>query len=391
MEPALNFHISRANSLFEAPHMSQHVLITGGAGFIGSHLADELLAHGYTVRALDNLTGQVHGPGAGRPDYLSKDVELLVGDVRSPDDVRKALKGVDAVVHFAARVGVGQSMYEILEYVDTGETGTAVLLQELITQPVAKLLVASSMSLYGEGLYLDASGNPVAPPNRSHSQMEKGLWLPMDASGRPLTPCPTPETKPPNIASIYALNKFAQERMCLIFGDAYNVHAVALRFFNVYGTRQALSNPYTGVLAIFAARLLNDNPPLIFEDGGQKRDFIHVKDTVRACRLALETPGAAGEVINIGAGSAYSIKEVAERFAAVLGKRIEPQITHKFRFGDIRNCYADITKARAILGFEAQVDFEKGLAELANSIAGEKVADNFDLAFSELRSRGLTA
>src|SRR3954447_22135759 len=291
--------------------MTGTVLVTGGAGFIGSHAANDLLEHGWRVRALDNLTPQVHESGE-RPEYLSDDVELTVGDVRDPDAVRKALDGADAVLHLAARVGVGQSMYEIDEYTDVNSYGTAVLLQALLDHPVQRLVVASSMSVYGEGLYEDANGRTVEAVERSREQLERGAWEPLGPGGQTLTPRPTPETKAPSLSSIYALGKYDQERMCLLFGSAYNVPATALRFFNVYGPHQALSNPYTGVLAIFAGRLLNGRPPLIFEDGQQRRDFVSVHDVARACRLALERKDADGAVVNVGSGESVSVVEIAD-------------------------------------------------------------------------------
>src|SRR3954468_9725455 len=258
--------------------MTQRVLITGGAGFIGSHVTDLLLDHGYTVRLLDKLAPQVHGPSGERPDYLAGDAELVVGDIREREVVARCLHDVEAVIHLAASVGVGQSMYDMVSYVDVNETGTAVLLEALAKQPVQRLVVASSMSIYGEGLARDAAGRSIAPEERPLDQLRRGAWELEDASGAPLTPLPTPEAKQPSLSSVYALNKYAQERLCLIAGKAYNIPVVALRFFNVFGPRQALSNPYTGVLAIFAARFLNRRPPLIFEDGRQQRDFVHVLD-----------------------------------------------------------------------------------------------------------------
>ncbi|HEU0136861.1 MAG TPA: SDR family NAD(P)-dependent oxidoreductase, partial [Flavobacterium sp.] len=266
------------------------ILITGGAGFIGSHITDELINKGYSVRILDNLSEQVHGPDAERPEYLNPEAELIIGDVRDRNAVDRALQGVDAVYHFAAMVGVGQSMYQIKDYTDVNNVGTAVLLEALIDNPVKKLVVASSMSIYGEGLYTDSSGNKFHQMSRSLSDLRNQKWEMYGKDGNPLKPVPTPEDKQPNLSSVYALSKYDQERLCLITGAAYNIPTTALRFFNVYGTRQALSNPYTGVLAIFASRLLNGNPPILFEDGNQKRDFVHVKDVARACRLALENP-----------------------------------------------------------------------------------------------------
>src|SRR5215218_1357609 len=312
--------------------MSGRVLITGGAGFIGSHLADELLEHGYQVRALDNLSDQVHGQDSGRPGYLNPDVELVEGDVRDPGAVRKALEGVDAVYHYAARVGVGQSMYEIERYTSVNNLGTAVLLEALIEKPVRRLVVASSMSIYGEGLYVDGEGRPVLGQERGLQRLKAHDWEVRDDQGRPLTSVPTPESKTPCLSSVYALSKYDQERLCLMTGRAYSIPTVALRFFNVYGTRQALSNPYTGVLAIFASRLLNNAPPLIFEDGLQKRDFVSVLDVARASRLALETSDAANDVFNIGSGKSFTVIEIAEKLAGILGKdHIIAGITGKYR------------------------------------------------------------
>jgi dTDP-L-rhamnose 4-epimerase len=374
--------------------MQRHILITGGAGFIGSHLADELLRQGHRVRALDNLSPQVHGPGggdAGRPDYLSSEVELMIGDVRDPDAVRRALQGVDAVYHFAAMVGVGQSMYEIRPYTEVNILGAAVLLQELIERPVERLIVASSMSLYGEGLYRRPGGAVAPAVSRTLEQLRSRDWEPRDGNGDALTPAPTPETKAPSLASIYALSKYGQEQMCLMTGRAYGIPTVALRFFNVFGTRQALSNPYTGVLAIFASRLLNDRPPVIFEDGCQRRDFVSVQDVARACRLALEAPEAVDKALNIGSGRNYTIRQVAELAAAALGKEhIRPQISGRCRAGDIRHCFADITLARRALNYEPQVGLEDGISELAEWLAGQTAVDHVARASSELEEKGLT-
>jgi dTDP-L-rhamnose 4-epimerase len=371
--------------------MTQKVLITGGAGFLGSHLADELLSGGYAVRVLDNLDPQVHGPHAKRPDYLDPEVELIVGDVRDKDAVRRAVRDVDAVYHFAAAVGVGQSMYEVVHYTDINNVGTAALLEALIEKPVERLVVASSMSLYGEGLYRTPTGEVRTVGERSLEQLRRADWEWRSEDGTPLTPAPTPETKMPALASVYALSKFDQERMCLMIGRAYNIPTVAMRFFNAYGPRQALSNPYTGVLAIFASRLLNGNAPTIFEDGYQRRDFVSVYDIARACRLALETPAAAGEVFNVGSGNAYTVREIAERIARVLGRAdLEPEITGKYRAGDIRHCFADIGKARAVLGFEPQVTIEEGLTELAAWLEGQAAVDRVAQASAELAARGLT-
>jgi dTDP-L-rhamnose 4-epimerase len=369
----------------------QNVLITGGAGFIGSHVADELLAHGFKVRVLDTLAAQVHGDEGRRPDYLDPEVEVMVGDVTDRDVLSKALQDIDAVYHFAAAVGVGQSMYEVAHYTRVNNLGTAVLLEALIAKPVERLVIASSMSLYGEGLYRSTGGAVRVAGERSLDQLRRGDWELHDEDGSVLQPVPTPESKPPALASVYALSKFDQERMCLMIGRAYQIPVVALRFFNAYGPRQALSNPYTGVLAIFAARLLNDSPPKIFEDGLQQRDFVSVYDVARACRLALQTPAAAGEVFNVGSGRACTVRDVAARLARVLGKEhIEPEIVGKYRVGDIRHCFSDIGKARRVLGYAPQVTLDDGMAELAAWLESQAAVDRVAQASAELTARGLT-
>lgn len=371
--------------------MKKNILITGGAGFIGSHLADELIEHGYHVRVFDNLSPQVHGPDATRPDYLHPDAELIVGDVRDKSALKKALENIDVVFHLAALVGVGQSMYRIDEYTEVNNLGTANLLTLLIDQPVEKLIVASSMSLYGEGLYYDPDGKVYMHCERRLEDMKQGKWELYDNKDRPLEPIPTPEKKPPFLSSVYALSKYDQEKLCLMAGRAYKYPAVALRFFNVYGTRQALSNPYTGVLAIFASRLLNNNSPMIFEDGNQLRDFVHVKDVTYACRLAMEKSEANGEVFNIGSGRQYSIKKIALKLAKVMKKQdIQPEITGKYRVGDIRHCFSDLTKAKNLLGYEPRINFEEGLSELADWLQGQIAVDKVNEARNELTSRGLT-
>jgi dTDP-L-rhamnose 4-epimerase len=366
--------------------MSDRVLITGGAGFIGSHVARQLLERGHEVRVLDSLSEQVHS-GRARPVYLEPDVELITGDVRDATAVERALDGMDSVVHFAARVGVGQSMYEIADYQAVNTYGTAVLLEALMDRPVRKLLVASSMSIYGEGLYRTAEGQVAEADERGREQLERGEWEPVAG----LEPVPTPEWKQPSLSSIYALGKYDQERMCLLFGRAYGIPAVALRFFNVYGPDQALSNPYTGVLAIFASRLLNDRPPLVFENGEQRRDFVSVHDAARACCLALAGDAVNGGAVNIGSGESVSVREIAERLARVVGKEhLEPKITGKYRAGDIRHCFADISLARRTLGFEPEISLDDGMGELAEWLEGQAAEDRAEEAAAELAVRGLT-
>jgi dTDP-L-rhamnose 4-epimerase len=380
----------RRNIALTAEMSTNCTLITGGAGFIGAHVANELLKHGYRVRALDSLVRQVHGDERQRPAYLNPEVELMVGDIRDPAILTRALEGVDNVIHLVALVGVGQSMYQIEEYTSVNNVGTAALLQALSTHPVQSLVVASSMSIYGEGLYRDAQGQTRVASERRLADVRLGLWEMMDSDGTPLTPIPTPEDKPPCLASVYALSKYDQERLCLLVGAAYKIPAVALRFFNTYGPYQALSNPYTGVLSNFASRILNDRPPLIFEDGQQKRDFVSVYDVARACRLALETPAAAGRAFNISSGQAMTVAEVATRTIRALGRDdMHPEITGKYRAGDIRHCFADISLAREVLGWTPEISLEKGIEDLAVWLEGQTPVDRAVEARSELAARGL--
>ena len=372
---------------------SKQILITGGAGFVGSHLADGLLRAGHKVRVIDDLTPQVHKEGP--PDYLSPGVELVVGDVRDPNRMRGVLRDVDVIYHFAATVGVGQSMYEISRYMSVNTQGTAELLQAMLDAKVSpeKLIVASSMSIYGEGRYqCSKCWREATPPVRPVSQLKAGRWeLHCSFCDGVLKPLPTNEAKPSEINSVYALSKRDQEELCLIYGRTYGVPVTALRFFNIYGTRQALSNPYTGVAAIFAARLINDQAPLVFEDGEQMRDFVSVHDIVRANMLAMERPESDGHVINIGCGKPISIRHVAEILARSLGKEIVPVITQKYRAGDIRHCYADLTRARMLLGYEPQVTHEEGFRELAAWLQGQEAEDKAETMLRELNTYGLTA
>ena len=373
--------------------MSKHILITGGGGFVGSHLADALLLQGHQVRILDNLTPQVHGES--HPQYLSDDVELMVGDIRDPRQVADSLAGIDVIFHFAATVGVGQSMYEISRYMSVKTQGTAELLQAVLEakRKPEKLIVASSMSIYGEGRYVCSECRLEASPSvRPVSQLKAGQWeLHCKACGGVLKPQPTNESKPSELNSVYALSKRDQEELCLIYGRTYGLPVTALRFFNIYGTRQALSNPYTGVAAIFASRLINNQVPLVFEDGQQMRDFVSVHDIVRANILAMQRPQSDGEVINVGSGQPISICQVAALLAESLGKEAVPVITQKYRAGDIRHCFADLTKARALLDYEPRVTHEEGFRELAQWLQAQQAEDKAETMLSELSAYGLTA
>lgn len=372
--------------------MTETVLVTGGMGFIGKRVVKELVGRGKAVRVLDNLHEQVHS-GSTEP-AADRNFELIKGDIRDGTAIAQALKGVDKVVHLAAEVGVGQSMYEIDRYVGVNELGTAALLQQVIHQPISRIVVASSMSVYGEGLYKDVFGRLVEDARRQakgEAAAAAGAFDPVSANGGALTPVATPEWKRPVLSSVYALNKYAQEQMTLIAPPAYGIEAVALRLFNVYGPGQALSNPYTGVLAIFAARLLNKRSPMIFEDGEQQRDFVHVDDVARAFADALEAPGAAGQTINIGSGQSITISQLAERFSALLGQDVKPEITGKMRTGDIRHCFADITKAENILNYRPKQSLDEGLVALAEWVSTQSAEDKVDHASAELRQRGLVS
>lgn len=372
--------------------MAKKVLITGGAGFVGSHLADALLEAGHEVRIFDNLTAQVHPDGM--PDYLPGEIHFMEGDLRDGDQVREAVRGVDVIYHLGAAVGVGQSMYEISHYMGSNTQGTANLLQALLDTElkVEKLIVASSMSIYGEGKYLCVQCGTVAPQERTTSQLKEKQWEPLCPNcGRELTPIPTNETKPLQCSSYYALSKKDQEEMVLLFGKTYGISVAALRYFNIYGVRQSLSNPYTGVAAIFASRLLNGRPPLIFEDGLQMRDFVSVHDVVRANVLAMEKGEANGVAMNIGSGEPISIREVAAMLGNALGIEIEPEITGKYRAGDIRHCFGDISAAGSLLGYQPQVKFAQGVQEYADWLREQHAEDRAAEMVQKLHEYRLTA
>jgi dTDP-L-rhamnose 4-epimerase len=371
----------------------ENILVTGGAGFIGSHLVDALVALGNRVRVLDLLVPQVHGRDIRMPKYLPNGVEFMKGDVSDAAAWRWALKDIDIVFHEAAEVGVGQSMYEIVKYMKANTLGTAIMLELLTTDeyPIEKLVVASSMSIYGEGAYECPSCGPVFPQLRTSEQLLQRDWrMRCPNCQRFATPVPTREDKPLFPTSIYAISKRDQEEMCLAIGRAYGIPTVALRYFNAYGPRQALSNPYTGVAAIFSSRLLNGSPPLIFEDGLQSRDFVHVSDIVQANLLAMKNDHANYEVFNIGTGRSLTVFDVARALAQALDVEIEPKIVEKFREGDIRHCYADISKAQQVLGYIPKVAFEDGVSDLVKWVSEQESLDLVDNATRELEMRGLT-
>jgi dTDP-L-rhamnose 4-epimerase len=367
--------------------------VTGGAGFIGSHLVDALIARGHQVRVFDNLSPQVHGRPPKRPAYLHPDAEFVKGDVRGRPNLRAALRDVEVVYHQAAAVGVGQSMYEIKRYVDVNTLGGAVLLDLLANEPhtVRKVVVASSMSIYGEGAYDCAACGRVYPSLRPEEQLRARDWeMRCPTCGEAVTAVPTDEQKPLAPTSIYAVTKRDHEEMFLAFGRAYKLPTVALRYFNVYGPRQALSNPYTGVAAIFSARLLNGRPPLVFEDGGQTRDFTHVSDIVQANLLAMEQSAGDYAVFNVGTGVPTSVIGVAELLARRLGVDVAPEVAQQFRAGDIRHCYADIGNIRRVLGYAPRVLFaEGGLDDLVRWAREQRPEDAVERARRELEAKCL--
>jgi dTDP-L-rhamnose 4-epimerase len=368
------------------------VLVTGGAGFVGTHLVDALLERGARVRILDNLDPQVHPSGAP-PPWLSDEAELRIGDVRDPRALGQALRGVEVVYHLAAAVGVGQSMYRIADYTETNTMATARLLQTLVDERVQlrRLVVASSMSIYGEGLYRGRGGRVVERVRRSPARLALRRWEPVGDDESELEPHPTPEWKCLDPTSVYALTKADQERLALLVGGAYAIPTTALRFFNAYGPRQALSNPYTGVMAIFASRLLNGKAPLIFEDGEQRRDFVSVHDVVQALLLAAERDTAIGQAFNVGSGHALTVRETAEALARVMDIPIAPEVTGRYRTGDVRHCTADIGLARNCLGYEPSVPIDRGLSELVEWLSlQERPRDGLEEHAAELAVHGLT-
>ena len=395
--------------------MSGKILVTGGAGFIGSHLVDRLLAAGYEVRVFDNLDPQVHGElrDEGKwPAYCNPDAEYILGDIRDRDALREAMRGMDAIFHEAAAVGVAQSMYDVERYVDVNSRGTAVLLDILVNDTtirdqVRKLIVASSMSIYGEGSYTCPEHGTVYPRLRPNEQLEARDWevrCPISRSGAqfttfkpaggdvcnlPLQPLATDESKPLYCTSIYAITKKDQEEMCLTVGWACKIPTVALRYFNVYGPRQALSNPYTGVAAIFSARLLNNRSPVIFEDGLQSRDFVHVSDIVQANLRALKSDTANYGIFNVGTGRSLTILDMAQALATRLNSQLKPEVAKESRAGDIRHCFADISRIGA-LGYQPRVRFEDGVSELVEWVRAQTAVDQFEQAKAELKKRRLT-
>jgi dTDP-L-rhamnose 4-epimerase len=367
------------------------VLVTGGAGFVGSHLVDALLARGERVRVLDNLDLLAH-PSGRPPEHLDPNAELIWGDLASPHDVKRALDGVDRVFHLGGVVGNGESMVNVRRAVESNSAGTAILLEAVIARRdrVRRVVVASSMVVYGEGTYRCPVHGCITPGMRAIEQLRRHDWEPRcpHCSGA-LEPVPAPEDGALRPTSVYGVTKRDQEELALVLGHAYGVETVALRYLNIYGPRQALANPYTGVAAIFAARILTGRRPIVFEDGRQIRDLVHVADVVAATLAAMDVSEAAGQAFNVASGRRLRIAELARRIAAALGSELEPELSGEFRAGDIRHCFADTSKASALLGFDAQVAIETGIPELAGWVARQTIVERGDEAVAELRDRGL--
>jgi len=366
------------------------VLVTGGAGFVGSHLVDGLLTAGHSVRVLDNLDPQAHEGGVAR--FLSPWAELVVGDLRDPGAVGRALRAVEVVFHQGGMVGNGQSMYELRRYVDVNAGGTATLLEEVLHRrdTVRRVVTASSMVVYGEGAYRCAEHGVVAPGLRARRDLDAGRWeTRCPQCGAALSPIATCEDQPLRPTSPYGISKRDAEELTLTSGHAHGLETVALRYLNIYGPRQALSNPYTGVAAIFCTQLLAGRRPMIYEDGEQRRDLVHVSDVVRANLLAMDAQLAPGHALNIGTGVSLTVRELAITLASELGVDVEPEITGSYRAGDIRHCYADVRRARELLGFAARADRAAELRALAAWVGTQTPVDRTGPAVAELRRWGL--
>jgi len=373
--------------------MGKKILVTGGAGFIGSHTVDALIERGDSVRVYDNLTEQVHGPNAGRPVYLHKDAEFIKGDVRDRDSLKKAIQGMEVIVHDAAEVGVGQSMYSIDQYISANVQGTGILWDILVNDKhtIEKVLVASSMSLYGEGKYSCKQHGEFSPKPRPEEQLKMARWEMLCPQCRqPTDPVPTGEEKELDCTSVYAQSKKDQEVYSLMIGSAYKIPTVAARYFNCYGPRQSLNNPYTGAAAIFCSCVQNDKAPLIYEDGLQLRDMVNVRDLVQGKLILLDNPGSDYGIFNIGTGQPSSILEIAETLIELTGKSFRPNVIGKFRFGDIRHCYADNSKIRA-LGFKPKISLKEGLKELVAWAGGQTAVSRVEDAHQKLVEKGLVA
>ncbi|MBW3508470.1 MULTISPECIES: NAD(P)-dependent oxidoreductase [Janthinobacterium] len=373
--------------------MNKHILITGGAGFIGTNLSRKLLADGYRISVLDNLSPQIHGPYPQLDEAMLRDgrIHFIRADVRQSGVLEQALQTVDTVVHLAAETGTAQSMYQIAHYNEVNTQATAQLLDILANKPntVKKIVLASSRSIYGEGAYACPTHGTVYPGARSAAQLKNHQWDPLcPTCNGPLRAIPTPETARPSPASIYAATKYAQEDLIRIAGDSLGISTAILRFQNVYGAGQSLNNPYTGILSIFSTRIRRGMSLPIFEDGLESRDFVHVNDIVQAIQLAMESDAASGATLNVGAGEPTSVLDIANLLVDALGGTVRPEVTGQYRLGDIRHCYADLSQIKATLNFTPQVSLARGIEEFAAWVSSQPLPeDGLDKANEELKKR----
>lgn len=366
----------------------KNILMTGGAGFIGSHIADELISEGYEVTLIDNLSSTKNVP-----DYLNKKAKLIIGDVRSKDLMKHLVPHYDIIFHEAASVGIAQSNYEISDFVDNNCSGTANLLQAIIdTKSSPKLIISASNTTYGEGLYDCKNHGKFHPSIRDSESIKQHGFEPVcPECNSPAEKIPTPETTELNCNSIYALSKKFQEESAMLIGKMYGFPVVLLKYFNVFGPRQSLSNPYTGVSAIFMSRVKNSHSPIVYEDGNQTRDFISIHDVVSANMLAMENEKADYEVFNVGSGIPTKIKDLGSEICALYGRTdLEVAINGEFRKGDIRHCIADNSKIKRILKWTPKASLKEGLAEIIEWSKTQKAEDNFEKATEELKQRGLS-
>jgi dTDP-L-rhamnose 4-epimerase len=373
--------------------MAERVLITGGAGFIGSHTANALLKRGFAVRVLDNLHPQIHGKTDAPPTYLSDDVEFIKGDIRNRAALETALDGVSVVYHFAAETGVGQSMYEVGRYVDVNVNGTAVLWDAVAShrETIRKVILSSSRAVYGEGMYRCEKDGIVFPPGRHPDDLARQDWsMKCPVCGAVVESIPTTEAAALHPTSVYAQTKKFQEEICHLMGGIHGIPVVALRYFNVYGSRQALTNPYTGVIATFCTRLLNGHPIILYEGGVPQRDFVHVSDVVQANLLALDYGGPETYMVfNVGSGVPLTLQDIAGDVCAVLERDPDIQLSARHRIGDILSCYADLQRTRELLGYEPQVTFRDGMHELVAWLGDDVPPDRSEAVAAELKAKGL--
>lgn len=374
----------------------KNILITGGAGFIGSNLSLALLKKGYQVTVLDNLSPQIHGenPKINSPLFknISEKVNFIKGDVTNSSDWKKSIKNQDIIIHLAAETGTGQSMYEIEKYTEVNVLGTAKMLDILVNEnhQAKKVVIASSRAIYGEGKYFHENLGIVFPNSRKIEDMEKGDFEVKSETGEILQPIATDEDAKLSPISVYAITKQIQEQMVMTVCPTVNIHPVSLRFQNVYGEGQSLKNPYTGILSIFSTQILNGNNVNIFEDGTESRDFIHIDDAVEAIIKSIETEKANGEIFNIGTGVSTSVLEVAKILKKLYKRDVEINVSGQFRLGDIRHNFANITKAKTKLKFEPKISFEEGIKRFSDWVLQQTISEiNLEKSFDEMKSKGL--